>query len=57
VFERFDGNERLLVAVNAGATTASATVAGDLGLIWGPGTHTGAKVTVPARSGAVWQVR
>lgn len=58
VFERWDATERLLVAVNAGESSATATL--DLTpthLLWGDGHATGNDVTVPARSGAVWIIR
>jgi glycosidase len=54
VFERFDDNERLVIAVNAGDEPASATVEGGLELLWGDGTAAEGEATVPARSGAVW---
>jgi len=58
VFERFDDSERLLVAVNAGESSATTPL--DLtptSLLWGDGHATGNRITVPARSGAVWIVR
>ena len=54
-FERFDDNERLLVVVNAGEDPATANAEGQLLHLWGDGTSTGGSVSVPARSGAVWQ--
>jgi glycosidase len=56
VFERFDTDERVLVAVNAGDDTASTPFTGDGALLWGSGSLDGGTITVPARSGAVWQV-
>lgn len=54
VFERFEADERLLVAVNAGDEPAAAAVDGDLQLLWGSATAGRGRVTVPTRSGAVW---
>jgi len=56
VFERFDDDERLLIAVNAGEEEASAESDGDLDLLWGDGSVTEGTVTVPARSGVVWML-
>jgi cyclomaltodextrinase len=56
VFERFDKDERLLVAVNAGEDNASTEVGGDLELLWGDAISSGTEITVPPRSGAVWRV-
>ena len=57
VFERFDDNEHLRVAVNAGDSTASAPIDGNLDLLWGNATTTTAgEVSLPARSGAVWRI-
>ena len=56
VFERFDEDERLLVAVNAGDVSANANVTGDLELLWGTGTVDAAGIGVPARTGAVWRI-
>jgi glycosidase len=58
VFERFDDSERLLVAVNAGESSASATLdLTPITLLWGDGHATGNDITVPARSGAVWMIQ
>jgi cyclomaltodextrinase len=56
VFERFDNLERLVVAVNAGNEPATATAA-VADLLWGNGTSTGNEITVPGRSGAVWNAK
>ncbi|MEA2002235.1 MAG: glycoside hydrolase family 13 protein [Actinomycetota bacterium] len=56
VFERFDVSERLLIAVNAGETTATTAVAGELRLVWGTGTSDGSRLTIPGRSGSVWRI-
>ncbi len=56
VFARFDNNERLVVAVNAGDEPASAQVDGDLALLWGNGEFTTGAITLPGRAGAVWRV-
>ncbi|MGA9595861.1 MAG: glycoside hydrolase family 13 protein [Acidimicrobiia bacterium] len=57
VFERFDDTERLLVAVNAGAGSAAATIgSGSLEILWGTASTIGGTITVPARAGAVWRV-
>lgn len=56
LFERFDNDERLLVAANAGEDNASAEADGDLELLWGDAISTGTEITVPPRSGAVWRV-
>ncbi len=55
VFERFDDTERLLVAINAGDQPSSASVDGDLELLWASASSPAGKITIPARSGAVWQ--
>ena len=57
VFERFDDDERLLIAVNAGPASATVTVTGKLELLWGSGKSDGESISVPARSGAVWRVK
>ena len=56
VFSRWDDDERLLIAVNAGDRPATAAAHGDLDLLWGDGSVTAGEITVPARSGAVWRV-
>jgi glycosidase len=56
LFERFNDNERLLVAVNAGNKEAFAEVTGELELLWGHGSTGGGKLTIPGRSGAVWRI-
>jgi glycosidase len=54
VFERFDDDERVVVAVNAGDEPASATLGSSSELLWGDGSHERGQITVPGRSGAVW---
>ena len=56
VFTRWDDGERLLIAVNAGDTPATATAPENLDLLWGDGSATAGTITVPARSGTVWRV-
>lgn len=56
VFERFDEQERLLIAVNTGDTTATARIReGERELLWGRADATGDSITLLPRSGAVWQ--
>ncbi len=55
VFSRWDANEQLLIAVNAGEDTATVSVDGDPELFWGNGSVTRGTLTVPARSGTVWR--
>jgi cyclomaltodextrinase len=57
VFERSDGAESLVVAVNAGDRTAAAASDTDLELLWGEAIIGDGEVTIPPRRGAVFQTR
>jgi len=58
VFARIDGDDGVVVAVNAGDVPATADPG--LGLderVWGEGAAAGSALTVPGRSAGVWRIR
>jgi cyclomaltodextrinase len=56
VIERYDDTERLVVAVNAGDSVATAPLRdGKLQLLWGRGGSTGDAIKLPPRAAAVWR--
>jgi hypothetical protein len=55
-FERRDGDETLLVAVNAGEEDAEVPVGpGSFTLLWGGGKAGDGTIHLPGRTGAVWR--
>ncbi|MDJ0925265.1 MAG: glycoside hydrolase family 13 protein [Acidimicrobiia bacterium] len=56
VFERTDGSDKLVVAVNAGEEPVSVEMAGESVLLWGTGSVSTGTATVAPRSGAVWRI-